>query len=52
MEISNNPETNAQAWNFYHFEKDQDGKLDKAIGEIGNPDYDPNQTQDTSQSST
>lgn len=37
-------ETQQQAWDLYNWMKEQNvlGKEDKAIGNAGNPDYDPN----------
>lgn len=45
-------QTEQAAWNLYDWMKEQDvlGKEAKAIGNAGNPDYDPN--SDTNQTSS
>jgi hypothetical protein len=48
MEISNNKETNNAAWSFYSQEQTLNGKLDQAIQDAGNPDFDPNDTSSSS----
>ncbi len=50
-EVSKIAEVKNEAWQFYADEKEEEAKLSQAVGDIGNPDYDPNSTQDSTQSS-